>query len=40
MATQIPSALKPVETESINNLAGAGYQAHEDAVLEKLREKV
>lgn len=39
VATQIPSALKPVETESINNLVGAGYQAHEDAVLEKLREK-
>lgn len=39
VATQIPSAPKSVETESINNLVGAGYQAYEDAVLEKLREK-
>ncbi|KAF7810759.1 dnaJ-like protein subfamily C member 17 [Senna tora] len=37
VAAEISSAQKPVESDKINNLVGAGYQAFENSVLSKLQ---
>ncbi|XP_021905361.1 dnaJ homolog subfamily C member 17-like [Carica papaya] len=36
-AMEFPTAEKSAETENLSNLVGAGYQAFEDSVLEKLQ---
>ena len=37
VATQFTSSERPVVPDKISNLVGAGYQAFEDSVLEKLQ---
>lgn len=36
-AAEVPTVRRSVEAEQLNHLVGAGFQAFEDSVLEKLR---